>query len=116
MDAIWFIAATLATWRLTHLVVAEDGPWDVVVHLRRLAGNSPLGAAMDCFYCASLWVALPLAAWWVSETQQTLAHTLVAWPALSGGALLLERRRPELPTTQPTTTPTTPTSAPPPGP
>src|SRR5579862_3348650 len=57
-----FALAALATWRLTHLIVAEDGPAEVVVRLRRAAGAGVVGQAMDCFYCASVWVALPVAA------------------------------------------------------
>jgi len=87
MDALSFAAATLATWRLAHLVVAEDGPWNAVAHLRRLAGASWLGDAMDCFHCASLWLALPFAAALASGW----ADGVTAWLALSGGAILLER-------------------------
>jgi hypothetical protein len=47
--------ASLATWRLTHLIVEEDGPADVVVHVRRRAGDGMVGAAMDCFHCCSVW-------------------------------------------------------------
>ena len=82
----------LATWRLTHLIVAEDGPWIVVARLRRIAGAGFLATLMDCFYCSSMWVALPFAIWvgddWVAR--------VVAWPALSGGAILLERALPAL--------------------
>jgi hypothetical protein len=85
--ALPWLAAALATWRLTHLVAAEDGPWNVVVHLRRLAGASWLGDAMDCFHCASLWVALPFA---VSMTDDP-SQALLAWLALSGASILLER-------------------------
>ena len=41
---------------------------------------------MDCFYCASLWVAMPIA-YWLS----TAGARVVVWLALSGGAMLLER-------------------------
>jgi hypothetical protein len=88
MDSILpWLAAALATWRLTHLVAAEDGPWNVVVHLRRLAGASWLGDAMDCFHCASLWVALPFAV----ALSDDLRQALLAWLALSAASILLER-------------------------
>ncbi|MFZ5622941.1 MAG: DUF1360 domain-containing protein [Gemmatimonadota bacterium] len=83
-----FVAALLATWRLTHLLVAEDGPWDLVARLRRIAGSGWLGRLMDCLYCLSVWVALPFALWLADDWLTRLA---VAWPALSGGAILLER-------------------------
>ena len=81
------LVAVLATWRASHLVVAEDGPWDVVVRLRRRAGTGMIGRLMDCFYCTSLWVAAPMAL--------AVAHEattwVVAWLGLSGGACLMER-------------------------
>lgn len=77
----------LAVWRVTHLLFAEDGPWDVVIRLRRRAGPGGWGRLLDCFHCLSLWVAAPFAVllggWW--------AERLLLWPALSGGAILIER-------------------------
>jgi len=82
------LLGVLGVWRITHLIQAEDGPWDVVVRLRARAGASRVGQAMDCFYCLSLWIALPFAwlvgAGWLQQ--------LLLWPALSAGAILLERR------------------------
>ena len=57
-----FLVGALATWRVTHLLVEEDGPADVVVRLRRRAGDGWIGQAMDCFYCLSIWMAAPVAA------------------------------------------------------
>jgi hypothetical protein len=82
-----FALATLATWRVTHLLVEEDGPADVVVRLRARAGESWIGELMDCFYCLSAWVAAPLA---VTVTPRRRDAPLV-WLALSGSACLLER-------------------------
>ena len=56
-----FALASLATWRLTHLLAEEDGPFDVVVSARARLGAGQLGELMDCFNCLSMWVALPLA-------------------------------------------------------
>jgi hypothetical protein len=87
VSGVLLVAAILATWRLTHLVAAEDGPWDVVARLRRRAGAGFWGRLMDCFYCLSLWIAFPVA-WLVGDDWRS---RLIAWPALSGGAILLER-------------------------
>ncbi len=86
---IWlhFVLAVLASWRITHLLVAEDGPADFIVRLRRRLGRSFAGRLMDCFYCLSLWVAAPFA-FFVSLRPMEL---LVTWLALSGAACLLER-------------------------
>jgi hypothetical protein len=81
------LAGVLAAWRLTHLLVAEDGPWDVVLRLRLAAGNGFWGKIMDCFYCASLWVAAPLALLLGTGVR----GRLLLWLAFSGGAILSER-------------------------
>ncbi len=55
-----FAVASLAAWRVTHLLAEEDGPGEVVLHLRERAGTSEFGSLMDCFGCLSFWVAAPL--------------------------------------------------------
>lgn len=81
------ILGILATWRITHLLQAEDGPWDIIVRLRRGVGNGFWGKLLDCFYCLSFWVAAPLAV----IIGETWPERLLLWPALSGAAILLER-------------------------
>jgi hypothetical protein len=83
----WFTLSVLCVWRVTHLLQAEDGPADLLVRLRRMAGSGFAGKLMDCFDCLSLWVAAPLAYW----VPQTRLEKLLWWPALSAGAILLER-------------------------
>jgi hypothetical protein len=82
-----FALASLATWRVTHLLADEDGPADVVVRLRAHLGDGPLGGLMDCFQCLSVWVAAPLS---VGLTRKRRPDP-VAWLALSGAACLLEQ-------------------------
>src|SRR6266581_4547986 len=77
----------LSVWRITHLLYGEDGPADVFVRLRRLAGRSLLGQLLDCFYCLSVWIAVPFALWLGGRWQERLLLV----PALSAGAILLER-------------------------
>jgi hypothetical protein len=62
-----FVIAVLAVWRITHLFYGEDGPYDIFLRLRRLAGTSFFGQLLDCFYCLSLWFAAPLG-WLMGET------------------------------------------------
>jgi hypothetical protein len=81
------LVGALSVWRVTHLLQAEDGPWDIVVRLRRRAGNGFWGSLLDCFYCLSLWVAVPFA-WLCGDT---MGERLPLWLALSGAAILLER-------------------------
>jgi hypothetical protein len=83
----WFVVGSLAVWRMTHLLVEEDGPGDVVVFLRRSAGEGFWGRLLDCFYCLSLWTAAPVA-WFLATSWY---EWLLLWPGLSGSAVLLDR-------------------------
>ena len=81
------VLAVLATWRVTHLLAAEDGPADIIVRFRRFLGQSLFGTLMDCFNCLSLWIAAPAALFISCRPLQWLFY----WLAISGGACLLER-------------------------
>ena len=87
MSWYWLVIGSLAVWRITHLLQAEDGPWDLVVRVRVAVGEGVFGRVLDCFYCLSVWIAAPFA-WFIG---QTVAERLVLWPALSGAAIILER-------------------------
>jgi|SRR5688572_9134944 len=82
-----FVLAVLATWRVTHLLAREDGPFDILVRFRTLLGQGMLGRLFDCFYCLSIWVAAPLA-WVIFKNPWDL---FLAWLALSGAACLIDR-------------------------
>ena len=82
-----FLLGTLFAWRITHLLSAEDGPWDLAVRLRRSAGQGFLRQMLDCFYCLSIWISAPLAIF-LGEKR---GESILLWPALSAGAILLER-------------------------
>jgi len=82
-----FLLGILSVWRITHLLQAEDGPWDSVVYLRQKVGEGFAGQLLDCFYCLSVWIAAPLAIF----LGKGLSKSLLLWPALSAGAILLER-------------------------
>ena len=82
-----FALASLATWRVTHLLAEEDGPANVVLRLRTRAGSGQLGELMDCFYCLSLWVAAPFGLALARRRRQAPLLCL----ALSGAACLLEQ-------------------------
>lgn len=85
--ALTLLIAILATWRISHLLAREEGPFDLVLKLRLRLGDGGWGRAMDCPYCLSLWLAAPLA---LLLSRQPLAWGL-AWLAISGGACVLER-------------------------
>jgi len=87
MQFYFLTLGILAVWRITHLLHAEDGPWDLLVRLRRMAGEGVWGSLLDCFYCLSIWVAAPFAYGLGNDWKERL----LLWPALSGGAILAER-------------------------
>ncbi|MEP6748467.1 MAG: DUF1360 domain-containing protein [Bacteroidota bacterium] len=82
-----FMLSTFAVWRITHLFSKEDGPFDIIFLIRKKAGAGFFGSLLDCFYCTSVWVALPFGicignAW---------PEKLLYWLAFSGAACLLEQ-------------------------
>lgn len=83
----FFFLLVLACWRLTHLLNKEDGPFDLIFLLRKKAGAGFFGNLLDCFYCLSLWIALPLGIWlgngWIEK--------IIYWWAISGASCLLEQ-------------------------
>jgi hypothetical protein len=86
---VWLslLLGVLAVWRVTHALVHEDGPWNVVTRLRRAAGDSFWGQLMDCFYCSSLWISAAAAFVIASNAREWI----LSWLAISGAACLLER-------------------------
>jgi len=86
MDPAEFCVATLATWRLAHLLHAEEGPWHAAARLRQALAVRQVGV-LDCFFCVSVWTALPAALLISPRRRQFLA----LWPALSAAAIMLER-------------------------
>lgn len=82
-----FFICTLVVWRLTHLLSKEDGPFDLIYSLRKKAGAGFFGSLLDCFYCVSIWVALPFGLWLGAYWWENLLY----WFALSGAACLLEQ-------------------------
>jgi hypothetical protein len=80
-----FVLSILAVWRLTHLFSQEDGPWDLVFRLRKQLGQGFFGNLLDCFYCLSIWIAIPFAVWMSDDLITGIVH----WLAISGGACIL---------------------------
>ncbi len=87
MEFYWLFVGALAVWRVTHLLQAEDGPWDIVVRLRQVVGNGFWGRLLDCFHCLSVWIAAPASCVLAHEWKERF----FLWLAFSGGAILLEQ-------------------------
>ena len=81
------VLGILGVWRITHLLTAEDGPWNVLARLRRSAGDGFWGDLLDCFYCSSLWVSVPFAL----LLAEGWRDGLLSWLAFSAGSCVLER-------------------------
>jgi len=86
MDWFRFTLGAIATWRITHLFIVEDGPWEVFARIRKFAATGFLRGLLDCFYCLSLWVAIPFSILLGHST----SDRFLLWLALSGAAILLE--------------------------
>lgn len=86
-----FAVVVLANWRISHMLAAEDGPWEVFARLRNRLGSSAMGRLMDCFGCVSIWTAAPLCIF----LSRALPDVFFCWLAVSGAAFLLELVRPQ---------------------
>lgn len=63
-----YLILALTVWRLTSLLVREDGPYEIFARLRVALGivreeygsyaTTEIGKALSCFWCASVWVAI----------------------------------------------------------
>lgn len=92
-----FILAALACFRVTELLVVDDGPGDIFLKLRERVGvydsgiddrpRTQLGRIFECPFCLGLWLALPLALWTVGLSPEVV----VAWPAIAGAQSVLQK-------------------------
>ncbi|HXL56857.1 MAG TPA: DUF1360 domain-containing protein [Chitinophagaceae bacterium] len=87
MTVFYFVITALAVWRITHLLGKEDGPFNIIFLMRQKAGAGFFGSLLDCFYCLSIWIALPFGIW----LGQDWKEKILVWLALSGATCLLEQ-------------------------
>ena len=99
LSSLEIVVLILATWRVTSLLVWEDGPFEVFARLRKWLGvryndrniaygTNWLAKGVVCPACASVWFGFFWAAFYL------LWHPawMVALPfALSAGAIIVER-------------------------
>ncbi len=86
-DLLKYFVIVIVVWRITHLISSEDGPFDMIIRLRKLMGNSFFGKLMDCFYCLSIWIGFFTALYIASSLEEILILTLY----YSGASLILEK-------------------------
>lgn len=82
-----YLLILIVVWRLTHLISSEDGPFDLIIRLRKLMGNSFFGKLMDCFYCLSIWIGLA-GAWYAGNNFEEI---IILCFYYSGASILLEK-------------------------
>lgn len=82
-----YIVILIAVWRVTHLISSEDGPFEVIIKIRKLAGQSFFGKLMDCFYCLSIWIGLGAAFLVTLDVKELVLLCLY----YSGASILLEK-------------------------
>jgi len=83
-DALRFLILAIATWRVSHMITREAGPFDV---FKRLRERLPLGGLTSCIWCASVWVAAAFVIVYALIHPVALADGLILVPAVSGAAL-----------------------------
>jgi hypothetical protein len=99
MSILLFLILALATWRISYMLVNEDGPYAILANFRRLLGVryddysqvygiSMPGKLLTCVYCTSVWVGIAhVIIWLVCGSTVSVA---VALPfALSAVAIII---------------------------
>ncbi len=94
-DWLSLVILVLAVFRLTRLLVSENGPGDVFDLFRQWAGCydygadgrplTQLGRILSCPYCAGVWVA----AFLVILSLIPYVSFVVYWLAVAGGQVLI---------------------------
>ena len=84
--AFRFVLAALATWRLSFLLVREEGPWHIAADLRNAVKSEFMRELLACVKCTSMWVAIPFAFF----VGTTFIELVVVWLALAGVAALID--------------------------
>ncbi len=87
ITTIELIISVAAIWRVTHLLAEEDGPLDLIFIVRQKLGHGFFGNLLDCFYCLSMWVAIPFALYLTTD----ILSFLILWFALSGGCCIIQK-------------------------
>ncbi|HKR04937.1 MAG TPA: DUF1360 domain-containing protein [Bacteroidia bacterium] len=82
-----YFILVIVVWRLTHLISLEDGPFDLIIKLRKAFGNSFFGKLMDCFYCLSIWIGFGIAFFTGKSLEEIILLTLY----YSGASLIVEK-------------------------
>jgi hypothetical protein len=80
---MFHLIAILAVWRITSMFFQEDGPFSIFAIIRREANK--ITRVFKCFWCLSVWVAIPFATF----TSHSIFEFLITWLGYSAGAILI---------------------------
>ena len=85
---VWiFILYALATWRISHVVAYEDGPYDVFDTFRKRAEKyETFGKLVSCLKCLSVWVAGAMSVTVAMSVDEFIVYTA----SLSAAAILFD--------------------------
>ena len=89
-DHVGLLIGTFVTWRVSHLLVEEDGPGHVLTRLRQAAGATPMTGLLDCFGCTSIWVGAA-ASFAVQGRRARGVDIALVGLAMSGAAFVLQK-------------------------
>lgn len=92
MNVFDFILTAIAVWRISYMVVFEDGPGDIFLMVRATSGthilgedgrpDSGMGRILSCLFCTSMWVSFLL----------MFCPMFIIVPfALSGAAIIVQK-------------------------
>ena len=95
-DWFLFVLLTLAVYRVTQLLVYDDGPFDLIFKIRGKMGvydlsqngepETSLGKLFACPYCVGFWLSI-LAALSISGSIKSF---IILWLAIAGAQTFLE--------------------------
>ena len=109
MSGIELLILSIAVWRVSHLLLDENGPKDIFGRLRIWAGaeeilddgsrevivsppDGSLAQLFQCIWCLSVWLGMAAAVSYLLCPHATVAVALPFF--LSGVAVLIEEARP----------------------
>lgn len=87
---IW-ILALLTTYRVSHMIAGEEGPFGIFHWVRSHVDSEQktwVGRGLNCIMCVSFWIALPVS--WLVIGYLSWLH----WLGLAGGVLVLRQMLP----------------------
>jgi hypothetical protein len=102
---IFLLLASLAIWRVSHMIAHEDGPFDIFGNLRERAGavyyptedlwvvdesdngkRKELGWLLTCPLCISIWIAIIPGVYMALQGE----NGILWWLGLSGASSFME--------------------------